>query len=170
MYNGNVGGVGGNDNIKWNKQLAKELDAADGKQDGKISASVWNGFIQKTGSKGNSIKNFINLENAAKSFEYYDSKKDAGKIDWKNKWQGMLFEYQKDLGIIVHNEPSAKETTETKTENEKLLNLSRDLTKEVIELKVEIIRLTREKERLLGELKENPVAELIRMTKGLDIF
>lgn len=55
-------------------------------------------------------------------------------------------------------------------ENGELLNLSRNQNKEVIELKREIIRLTKEKERLLNELKENPIAELIRMVKGLDIF
>ncbi len=40
MYNGDVGGVSGGNNAQWNKKLAEQLDAADGKKDGKISASV----------------------------------------------------------------------------------------------------------------------------------
>ena len=64
MYNGDVGGVsGGNNNIHWNRNLAEKLDAADGKKDGKINASVWNSFLDKVGSSGNRINNFINIDN-----------------------------------------------------------------------------------------------------------
>ena len=74
--------------------------------------------------------------------------------------------------LLKENKTLQRKIEETKTENEKLLNLSRDLNKEVIELKREIIRLTKEKERLLNELEttQNPISELIRMTKGMDIF
>ena len=88
MQNGEIGGVSGGNNISWNQKLAQELDAADGKKDGKISASIWNSFMNHTGSSGNKIKNFININNAAKSLNYYDTKKDAGKVDWDN-WQSM---------------------------------------------------------------------------------
>lgn len=88
MQNGEIGGVSGGNNISWNQKLAQELDAADGKKDGKISASIWNSFMNHTGSSGNKIKNFININNAAKSLNYYDTKKDAGKVDWDN-WESM---------------------------------------------------------------------------------
>ena len=92
MYNGDVGGVSGGNNVQWNKKLAEQLDAADGKKDGKITASVWNGFINHTGSNGNKIKWNISVDNAAKSFRYYDTKKDTGKVDWNN-WADMYAEF-----------------------------------------------------------------------------
>lgn len=74
--------------------------------------------------------------------------------------------------LLKENKTLQRKIEETKAENEKLLNLSRNINKEVIELKREIIRLTKEKERLLNELEttQNPISELIRMTKGMDIF
>lgn len=93
MYNGDVGGVsGGNNNIHWNRNLAEKLDAADGKKDGKINASVWNSFLDKVGSSGNRINNFINIDNASKSFNYYDTKKDSGKVQWDN-WESMYNDF-----------------------------------------------------------------------------
>lgn len=94
MYNGDVGGVSGGNNAQWNKKLADQLDAADGKKDGKISASVWNGFIKHTGSSGNKIKWSITVDNASKSFSYYDAKKDVGKVDWDN-WEDMYATFSK---------------------------------------------------------------------------
>ena len=94
MYNGDVGGVSGGNNAQWNKKLADKLDAADGKKDGKISASVWNGFIKHTGSSGNKIKWSITVNNASKSFSYYDTKKDVGKVDW-NDWEDMYATFSK---------------------------------------------------------------------------
>ncbi len=41
MYNGQIGNVGGNDNVKWNRQLAEELDTANWKKEGKIKACIW---------------------------------------------------------------------------------------------------------------------------------
>lgn len=125
MYNGDVGGVSGGNNIQWNRKLAEELDAADGKKDGKISANIWNGFINKTGSSGNHIKNFINIDNAAKSFNYYEKTKDSGNVDWNN-WSEMLSDYKQDLGLEVTPkdepvedpkvEPKDKPVTEPKVE------------------------------------------------------
>ena len=103
MYDGNVGGVSGNSDAQWNKKLAEELDALDGVKDGNIKANIWNGFIEKTGSKGNKIHNFIRLNNAERSFNYYDRKKDVGLVDWKN-WESMLNEFKKDLGIEIHGD------------------------------------------------------------------
>lgn len=68
--------------------LARSLDAKDGKQDGKISASVWNDFVKDKGGK--TIKNSISVENAEKSIATYLSRnsKEAGKtkdalgLDW----------------------------------------------------------------------------------------
>jgi len=93
MGDNNVNSVNNSNNVKWSKQLAKQLDAADGKEDGKISASVWNGYLNSIGSKGNKIKNFINLSNAEKSFDYYKTTKDKGKIDYNN-WQTQLTSYK----------------------------------------------------------------------------
>jgi len=117
MYNGDVGNVSGGNNIQWNQQLAKKLDAADGKVDGKIDASIWNSFIDKVGSRGNKIKNFINIDNASKSFNFYDKKKDAGKVDWNN-WENMYNDYvnkgkadidnANNSGTPVHAEPPAQ--------------------------------------------------------------
>ena len=50
-------------------QLAQQLDAADGKKDGKISASVWNGFVR--GKGGKTIKNYIEVGNATSSISSY---------------------------------------------------------------------------------------------------
>jgi hypothetical protein len=50
-------------------QIAQKLDAADGKKDGKISASVWNDFVKDKGGK--QIKNFISVENAMQSIASY---------------------------------------------------------------------------------------------------
>ncbi len=49
--------------------LAQTLDAKDGKCDGKISASVWNEFVQRKGGK--SIKYSITVENATRSISTY---------------------------------------------------------------------------------------------------
>lgn len=90
MYNGNVGGVsGGNENVRWSRELAEQLDAADGQKDGIIKKNIWDGFLKQAGSSGNTVKWGISIENAMKSFEYYDKKKDVGKVDWGN-WQAML--------------------------------------------------------------------------------
>jgi hypothetical protein len=49
--------------------IAQQLDAADGKKDGKISASVWNSFVKDKGGK--QIKNSISVENAMNSITTY---------------------------------------------------------------------------------------------------
>lgn len=49
--------------------LAHSLDEKDGKTDGKISASVWNKFVQ--GKGGKTIQYSITVENAAKSISTY---------------------------------------------------------------------------------------------------
>lgn len=93
MGSNNVNSVNNSNNVKWSKQLAKQLDAVDGKKDGKISASVWNGYLSDIGSNGNRIKNFINLSNAEKSFDYYNTTKDKGKINYNN-WETQLTNYK----------------------------------------------------------------------------
>ena len=92
MSTGEVGGISGGKDIQWNKQLAGQLDAADGKKDGKIDASIWNGFLDKAGSSGNRIKTSISVDKAAASLNYYDKSKDAGKVDW-NDWQGIYNDF-----------------------------------------------------------------------------
>ena len=101
MFKNDFGRVSsGNSNVQWNKKLAEELDAADGKNDGKISASIWNDFMKSTGSSGNKIKSFINLNNAERSLNFYDKKKDAGKVDWTN-WESMLDNFKQEKGLTV---------------------------------------------------------------------
>ena len=48
---------------------AIELDKADGKQDGKISANIWNEFVKEYG--GNEIQNEINVIDAMNSITTY---------------------------------------------------------------------------------------------------
>lgn len=50
-------------------QKALELDKADGKQDGKISANIWNEFVKDYG--GNEIQNEINVIDAMNSITTY---------------------------------------------------------------------------------------------------
>lgn len=50
-------------------QIAKQLDKKDGKEDGKIAASIWNEFVADKGGK--QIKYSITLENAMKSISTY---------------------------------------------------------------------------------------------------
>ena len=52
----------------YRQQKFDELDAADGKVDGKISASVWNQYAQAVGSESQ-IKNYITVDNARKWFD-----------------------------------------------------------------------------------------------------
>ena len=54
------------------KEIFNELDAADGKKDGKINKSIWNEFA--AAAEGNTIKNYIEEENAIKAIERYLAK------------------------------------------------------------------------------------------------
>lgn len=98
----NVTALGHRSNISWNSQLADELDAMDGKKDGKIKANVWNNFIKKSDSKGKSVSYFINTDEASKSLNYYAAKKDSGKVDWKN-WRALLENFKKDIPVHIDN-------------------------------------------------------------------
>ena len=93
---------GNSNNISWNRQLANELDAMDGKKDGVIKANVWNNFIKKSDSSGKNIGYFINVDEAAQSLNFYARRKDAGKVDWKN-WKSLLEAFKKDIPIHIDN-------------------------------------------------------------------
>ena len=54
------------------KEIFNALDAADGKKDGKINKSIWNEFA--AAAEGNTIKNYIEEENAIKAIERYLAK------------------------------------------------------------------------------------------------
>lgn len=56
-------------------QKALELDKADGKQDGKISASVWNEYAKAHG--GNEIQDEINVVDAMNSITTYMVREEA---------------------------------------------------------------------------------------------
>ena len=53
----------------WEKEYVANLDAKDGKKDGKIQASVWNEYAKEFGAP--QIQNFIKLENALKTIPKY---------------------------------------------------------------------------------------------------
>lgn len=53
----------------YRQQKFDELDATDGKVDGKISASVWNEYAKSVGSEESQIKNYITVDNARKWFD-----------------------------------------------------------------------------------------------------
>ena len=85
-----IDGVSNDSN--WSKNLVDQLFALSKDKRG-ISADVWNGFLDKIGSKGNHVTSYIPLNKAAKSFEYYNSTKDKGSIDWENNWQTLFGNY-----------------------------------------------------------------------------
>ena len=85
----NIGKDFGANSVKWSRELAQKLDIKDGKQDGKIQASVWNEFLSTMKSKGNRIQNYITVDNAAKSFDYYNNTKDKGTVVW-DMWEEKL--------------------------------------------------------------------------------
>ena len=58
-----------NINTSHAEQIARNLDRKDGKEDGKIQASIWNEYAETTG--GNKIKNCITLKNAIASITTY---------------------------------------------------------------------------------------------------
>ncbi len=120
MYNGDIGNVSGGGDIRWSRELAEKLDLADGKKDGVIKKNIWDGFLKSVGSNGNTVKYGITIERAMKSFEYYDKKKDVGKVDWGN-WKDM---YNSFMGIenpigegeeVVAHPPVAPPETDEQT-------------------------------------------------------
>lgn len=92
MVNINTGNIQNKQNVLWSRQLADKLDAADGQKDGKIDASVWNSYLTSMGSNGNKISNYITVDNASRSFDYYAAKKDAGNNSWK-QWDETFDKY-----------------------------------------------------------------------------
>ncbi len=112
---------GGNDNVKWSKELAAKLDAADGKEDGKINASVWNKFLKNNKSNGNTIKYSINLNRAEISFDYSLKTKDHNVkgLDWNN-WKDMFI-------VFLENDKNLSE------EKKAALKFNLDATEEVEE-------------------------------------
>ena len=91
-------------------KLAQKLDAADGKQDGKISASVWNSFVKDKGGK--SIKNYIEVESAMNSLTSYVVKNSkssgTGTKDLMKSWLGSVEEAEppKDASPVSPAKPS----------------------------------------------------------------
>lgn len=70
------------------REIVSNLDKQDGKQDGKIEASIWNKFVCK--KEGNEINNYIKTDNAIKSVIAY-LKRETAKTgqaieDVANEW------------------------------------------------------------------------------------
>ena len=76
------------DRTQMAKNIAKILDANDGKKDSRISASVWNEFVKDKGGK--TIKHSISVENARKPISTYLDRisKETGrsKADLEAEW------------------------------------------------------------------------------------
>ena len=95
--------------------LAQNLDAKDGKCDGKISANIWNEFVADKGGK--TIKNSITLENANRSISTYlaknsqstgKSKDDLG-IEWLQQDLSVDKARKNNLGTSIIEEQNRKE-------------------------------------------------------------
>ena len=88
-------------------RIAKELDKKDGKEDGKISASVWNEFVADKGGK--QIKYSITVENAMNSITTYAVRNQSNEVpvdDLAEKWFNKEVEFNK-------NNPPAPPVVET---------------------------------------------------------
>ena len=78
-------------------QIAESLDKQDGSADGKISASIWNAFVE--GKGGKKINTSISLENAMKSITSYAVRNAKSEKTTAN-----------DLGAKWLNSPSAEKS------------------------------------------------------------
>lgn len=98
----------------WNaRTLADNLDAADGKKDGKISASIWNNYLKTIGSTGNRINNYITVDNAERSLNYYKTTKDLNNTDAKwNNWNMDKKDYMPDVPSKDENPPAKTDPIE----------------------------------------------------------
>lgn len=119
MSGNNISGIGGAGNTQWSRQLAEQLDAADGKKDGKISANNWNVFLKAMGSSGNKISNYITVDNAVRSFNFYEKKKDVNTNTEWNKWEDKFNEAKDNFkeGGIRESAPAQNKSGVKKTEN-----------------------------------------------------
>ena len=105
----------------WNaRTLADNLDAADGKKDGKISASIWNNYLKTIGSTGNRINNYITVDNAERSLNYYKTTKDLNNTDAKwNNWNMDKKDYMPDVPSKDENPPAKTDPIEQAAPPEK---------------------------------------------------
>lgn len=104
----------------WNaRTLADNLDAADGKKDGKISASIWNNYLKTIGSTGNRINNYITVDNAERSLNYYKTTKDLNNTNakWDN-WNMDKKDYMPDVPSNDENPPQNTAPIEQGTPHE----------------------------------------------------
>ena len=105
----------------WNaRTLADNLDAADGKKDGKISASIWNNYLKTIGSTGNRINNYITVDNAERSLNYYKTTKDLNNTDAKwNNWNMDKKDYMPSVPSKDENPPAKTDPIEQAAPPEK---------------------------------------------------
>lgn len=101
--------------------LAQNLDAKDGKQDGKINANVWNEFVQ--GKGGKTIKYSITVENAMKSISTYLAKNshstERSKEDLFTEW------FTQDLSV----DKARKQKLATSMREKEVNNMKKDALK-----------------------------------------
>ena len=121
--------------------IAKELDKKDGKEDGKISASIWNEFVADKGGK--TIQYSITLENATKSISTYLHRNNNANGESKNnilsEWLMKVFapkenENKTDVPEGAEDAEVAEETetwadTEVTEDTERLLRLNNTVKK-----------------------------------------
>ena len=70
---------------QWNTQLlAARLDTADDNTDEKIIDAIWNTYLKPIDSTGNSIDNYIAVDDTARSLDFYTNILDTGNLntDW----------------------------------------------------------------------------------------
>lgn len=86
--------------------IATQLDAQDGKQDGKISAPVWNEFVKDKGGK--TIKYSISIENARKSISTYLAK-NSQKSGMSTKDLGLNWLFENEASKLIKKETPNKD-------------------------------------------------------------
>ena len=102
----------------FSKNIAAQLDSADGKKDNQISASVWNGFVKDKGGKELKYSPYISLENAEKSISQYiynlhlSSHKSVDDIS--NEWANAL---KKEEAKKAANKPKTVDYKKVPTHN-----------------------------------------------------
>ena len=121
--------------------IAQELDKKDGKEDGKISASIWNEFVADKGGK--TIQYSISIENARKSISTYLYKNSNTTDESKNniaaEWLMNVFapkenENKADVPEVAEDAEVAEESeewadTEVTEDTERLIRLNNTVKK-----------------------------------------
>ena len=129
-----------NNQVKFNSNsIARELDAKDGKIDGKIQKNIWNEYAEEQG--GNKIKNFINIDNAIASINTYNARDEeiAQKVKEQIKFTFTSPEINSDFpSELKPNNPAHEQQLKDIAEMKKASqNMGVDIPKETPTLNAE---------------------------------